>query len=77
MLYIMLIGMLINIAAFPFSGWMVKYYPKASPSGFLYLISFTTKVSVILLAKIFLGLENRVCTDLKIVFFQPETIFVS
>lgn len=58
MLYIMLVGMLINIAAFPFSGWMVKYYPKASPSGFLYLISFTTKVSVILLAKIFLGLEE-------------------
>lgn len=58
MLYIMLIGMLINIAAFPFSGWMVKYYPKASPSGFLYLIAFTTKVSVILLAKIFLGIEE-------------------
>ncbi len=58
MLYIMLIGMLINIAAFPFSGWMVKYYPKASPSGFLYLIAFTTKVSIILLSKIFLGLES-------------------
>lgn len=58
MLYIMLSGMLINIAVFPFSGWMVKYYPKASPSGFLYLISFTTKISVILLAKIFLGLEE-------------------
>lgn len=57
-LYIMLTGMLINIAAFPFSGWMVKYYLKASPSGFLYLISFTTKISVILLAKIFLGLEE-------------------
>lgn len=58
MLYIMLIGMLINVAAFPFSGWMVKYYPKASPSGFLYLISFTTKVSIIILAKIFFGLEE-------------------
>ncbi|MDP5110614.1 MAG: hypothetical protein NWP47_04450 [Rickettsiaceae bacterium] len=58
MLYIMLVGMLINIAVFPFSGWMVKYYPKASPSGFLYLISFTTKISVALLAKIFLGLEE-------------------
>lgn len=57
-LYIMLLGMLINIAVFPFSGWMVKYYPKASSSGFLYLISFTTKVSVMLLAKIFLGLEE-------------------
>jgi multicomponent Na+:H+ antiporter subunit D len=58
MLYIMLIGMLINIAAFPFSGWMVKYYPKASPSGFLYLISFTTKISILLMAKLFIGLSE-------------------
>ncbi len=57
MLYIMLLGMLINIAAFPFSGWMVNYYPQASPSGFLYLISFTTKVSIILLIKLFAGYE--------------------
>lgn len=55
MLTIMLIGMLINIAAFPFSGWMVNYYPKASPSGFLYLISFTTKVSIMVLVKVFAG----------------------
>jgi multicomponent Na+:H+ antiporter subunit D len=57
MLHIMLIGMLINIAAFPFSGWMVSYYPKASPAGFLYLISFTTKVSIVLLIKLFTGYE--------------------
>ncbi len=56
-LAIMLTGMLINIAAFPFSGWMVNYYPKASPSGFLYLISFTTKVSMMLLIKLFAGYE--------------------
>lgn len=54
---IMLTGMLINIAIFPFSGWMVRYYPKASPSGFLYLISFTTKVSIVLMAKLFAGVE--------------------
>ncbi|MDP4709536.1 MAG: hypothetical protein NWS20_06030 [Rickettsiaceae bacterium] len=58
MLYIMLVGMLVNIAAFPFSGWMVNYYPKASPAGFLYLISFTTKVSVMLLIKLFAGYET-------------------
>lgn len=58
MVYFMLIGMLINIAAFPFSGWMVKYYPKASPSGFLYLIVFTTKISVTLITKIFPGLHQ-------------------
>ena len=57
-LYLMLTGAIINIAAFPFSGWMVNYYPKASPTGFLYLSSFTTKVSIVLLFKIFAGYES-------------------
>lgn len=56
-LMILLSGLIINIAAFPFSGWMVNYYPAASPSGFLYLISFTTKVSLMLLLKLFAGYE--------------------
>jgi len=55
-LVIMLIGMLINIAAFPFSGWMVNYYQNTSPSGFIYLISFTTKLSIFLILKLFSGL---------------------
>lgn len=54
---IMLTGMVMNVAAFPFSGWMVNYYPDASPSAFVYLISFTTKVSVIILFKFFAGYE--------------------
>jgi multicomponent Na+:H+ antiporter subunit D len=53
----MLVGMLINIAMFPFSGWMVNYYQTASPSGFIYLISFTTKLSILLLIKLFAGLS--------------------
>ncbi|MFK7967684.1 MAG: proton-conducting transporter membrane subunit [Rickettsiaceae bacterium] len=57
LLYIMFIGMIINIAAFPFSGWMVNYYKEASASGSLYLINFTTKLSIILLMKIFVGFE--------------------
>lgn len=56
-LYSLLAGLLINIAIFPFSGWMVSYYKHASPSGFLYLISFTTKISVMILGKLFLGYE--------------------
>jgi len=55
-LIMMLVGMLINIAAFPFSGWMVNYYPNASTSGFIYLISFTTKLSLLLILKLFAGL---------------------
>lgn len=56
-LSIMLTGLLINIAAFPFGGWMPDCYKAASASGFLYLISYTTKLSVIFLLKIFAGLE--------------------
>jgi multicomponent Na+:H+ antiporter subunit D len=57
MIYAMFAGMIINIAAFPFSGWMVNYYKEAAPVGVLYLISFTTKVSIILLIKLFPGFE--------------------
>ncbi len=56
-LYTMFTGMIINIAAFPFSGWMVNYYKEASSSGSLYLINFTTKLSIILLIKVFAGFE--------------------
>ena len=56
-LYIMFTAMVINIAAFPFSGWMVNYYKTASASGFLYLINFTTKLGVVLLIKVFYGFE--------------------
>jgi multicomponent Na+:H+ antiporter subunit D len=51
LLALMLLGMIINIASFPFSGWMVEYYVHSSSSGFMYLISFTTKISIILIAK--------------------------
>ncbi len=52
---LLLVGLLINIACLPFAGWMVKCYTKASPCGFLYLICFTTKISFILIVKLFAG----------------------
>ncbi len=56
-IYTMFLGMIINVAAFPFSGWVVNYYKGASASGSLYLINFTTKLSIILLIKVFAGFE--------------------
>lgn len=56
-LNIMLLGFIINIAAFPFSGWMVNCYSSASPTGFVYLISFTTKINTLLIIKLFNGFE--------------------
>jgi multicomponent Na+:H+ antiporter subunit D len=35
---------------------MVNYYQNASSSGFIYLISFTTKLSILLILKLFSGL---------------------
>ena len=76
MLSIMLVGMLVNIAAFPFSGWMVNYYPKASPAGFLYLISFTTKVSVMLLIKLFAGYEIlKYMAIIMIIYASVKVLF--
>lgn len=52
-LNIMFTGFIINVAAFPFSGWMVNCYSSASQAGFIYLISFTTKVNTLLMVKLF------------------------
>jgi len=76
MIGIMLTGMIMNIAAFPFSGWMVNYYPKASPSGFLYLITFTTKVSIMILLKIFAGYEMlKYVAIIMILYASIKVIF--
>lgn len=57
LVYMILTGLIINIAAFPFSGWIVNYYKSSSSAGFMYLISFTSKVSVVLLLKLFGGCQ--------------------
>ncbi len=76
MIGIMLTGMIMNVAAFPFSGWMVNYYPKASPTGFLYLITFTTKVSVMILLKIFAGYEMlKYVAIIMILYASIKVIF--
>ncbi len=53
---LMLVGCLINVASFPFCGWVINCYPVASGGGMLYLVSFTTKVWIVILAKLFCGL---------------------
>ena len=68
-LIMMLVGLLINIAAFPFSGWMVNYYQNASTSGFIYLISFTTKLSLLLILKLFSGLLALKYIGIMMIFY--------
>jgi len=54
---LVLTGCLINAAAFPFSSWMINCYAEATSKGFLYLSTFTIKVSIILIVKLFSGFE--------------------
>ena len=51
-----LAGCLINASAIFVNGWVVNCYPAASGSGIVYLISFTTKVTLIIILKLFSGL---------------------
>ncbi|BBJ31797.1 cation:proton antiporter [Rickettsia asiatica] len=52
-----LAGCLINASAIFVNGWVVNCYPIASSSGVVYLISFTTKVTLIIILKLFSSLE--------------------
>jgi multicomponent Na+:H+ antiporter subunit D len=54
---LILLGCLINLACMPFANWVINCYPSASSTGFIYLMSFTTKISLVILMKLFSGLE--------------------
>ncbi len=54
---LILTGCLINASIIFFNGWVVNCYPKASSSGMIYLLSFTTKIALITIFKLFSGLE--------------------
>ncbi|WP_342169907.1 proton-conducting transporter membrane subunit [Rickettsia endosymbiont of Seladonia tumulorum] len=55
---LILAGCLINASIIFFNGWVVNCYPKASSSGMIYLLSFTTKIALITIFKLFSGLET-------------------
>ena len=53
--WMILIGILINAAAPPLSAWLSDAYPKASPTGSVFLSAFTTKTAVLALILLFPG----------------------
>lgn len=54
-LWLIMIGMLVNAGAPPFSSWIPDSYPEASPSGTVFLSAFTTKTAVFTLLVGFAG----------------------
>ena len=55
--WLILIGMLINAGAPPFSAWVADAYPAASETGTVFLSAFTTKTAVFTLLGAFAGTE--------------------
>jgi multicomponent Na+:H+ antiporter subunit D len=53
--WMILVGILINAAAAPFSPWLSDAYPEASPTGSVFLSAFTTKTAVLALILLFPG----------------------
>ena len=56
-MWLILIGMLVNAGAPPFSSWIPDAYPQGSPSGTVFLSAFTTKTAVFTLMTAFAGVE--------------------
>ena len=53
--WMILVGMLVNAGAPPFSAWIGDAYPEASESGTVFLSAFTTKTAVFTLMIAFAG----------------------
>lgn len=55
--WLILAGILVNVAAPPFSSWLPDSYPESSPSGMVFLSAFTTKTAVFALLVLFAGAD--------------------
>ncbi|MBE6031307.1 MAG: Na(+)/H(+) antiporter subunit D [Clostridiales bacterium] len=55
--WLILIGVAVNAAIPPIHGWLVDAYPEGTVTGSVFLSSFTTKVAVYCLIRIFAGTE--------------------
>jgi multicomponent Na+:H+ antiporter subunit D len=53
--WMILLGVLVNVAAPPVSAWLADAYPTSSPTGSVFLSAFTTKTAVLALILLFPG----------------------
>lgn len=66
---LIMIGVLVNIAAPPFSAWLPDAYPTSSPFGGVFLSAFTTKTAVFVLLTLFAGKEILIYIGLFMIFY--------
>ena len=55
--WVILIGIAVNAAIPPVNAWLVDAYPEGTITGSVFLSSFTTKVAVYALIRIFAGTD--------------------
>ena len=68
-MWLILVGVLINAGAPPFSSWLSDAYPEASPSGAVFLSAFTTKTAVFVLLSLFYGSQILIYVGLFMIFY--------
>ena len=66
---LILLGVLVNAAAPPFSAWLADAYPESSPVGAVFLSAFTTKTAVFVLLTFFAGTKLLIGIGLFMVFY--------
>lgn len=67
--WLILIALLVNVAAPPFSSWIADSYPESSPWGGVFLSAFTTKTAVFVLLTIFHGTNILIPIGLFMIFY--------
>jgi len=67
--WMILIGILINVAAPPVSAWLADAYPASSPTGSVFLSAFTTKTAVLALILLFPGESVLIWVGLYMVMY--------
>jgi len=67
--WLILIGILINVAAPPVSAWLTDAYPEATSAGAVFLSAFTTKTAVLALILLFPGEPILIGVGLYMVFY--------
>jgi multicomponent Na+:H+ antiporter subunit D len=67
--WMMLTGVLVNVAAYPLSAWLADAYPSASPTGSVFLSAFTTKTAILALILLFPGADILIPLGLVMIFY--------
>ncbi len=68
-MWLVLVGVMINAAVPPLSAWLSDAYPESSPFGAVFLSAFTTKTSVFVLMTLFAGTEFLIYVGLAMAFY--------